>query len=217
MPPFAEKIANAKKKVQKKIAAQVKSMPAHMPIESLTLERGYIRNADDTECQQIPRMTPNSSGVVLMHYEEAKQWLEKTLVLSQDELALVVIGECKHHDKSKCNRLQLPVNISGEPLLLQACLHQMGAKMTKFASDGDDEIPITDTHVVSFTAGREDLTNEDWEILIHSPVKHMMKLLGDDVSEVAFVSPPWGRSFQHQGKRCLHSMPVQYNSMHVSR
>ena len=158
MPPFLEKISNAKKKVQKRIATQVKSMPAHVPIESLTLERGFIRNADDTDCQQISRMTPNSSGVVLMYYDDARQWLEKSLVLSQDELALVIIGDCKHADKSKCNRLQLPVNLAGEPLLLQACLHQMGAKLTKFASDGDEEIPITDTHVVSFTAGKEDLT-----------------------------------------------------------
>ena len=214
MPELVEKVSNIKRKIQKKIASQVKALPAHMPVECLVLEKGYIRNADDTECQQIPKIAPNVSGAVLMYYDEAQQWLERTLVLSQDELALIVIGECKHSDKSKCNRVQLPVSMNGEPLLLKACLHQMGAKMTQFATDGDIDIPNTDTHVISFTASKDDMAADDWQLVIQSPVKHMMRLLGDDISDVAFVAPPWERSFQHHAKKVQpqHASTVQFHA-----
>ena len=62
--------------------------------------------------------------------------------------------------------------------------------------------------------GKKISQNEDWDLLIQSPVKHMMKLLGDEVSEIAFVSPPWGRSFQHQGKKVSpqHASTVQFHA-----
>ena len=86
MPQTAVKLAQSEKKIQKKISSQVNTFPSQMPVENLTLERGFIPNADDTDCQQIPQIAPNSSGAVLMYYEETRQWLEKAAVLSRMNL-----------------------------------------------------------------------------------------------------------------------------------
>ena len=78
-------------------------------------------------------------------------------------------------------------------------------------------IPIADTHVIALTAVKEDMPPDDWYDVIPSPVKSMMKLLGDDVSDVTFASPPWGRSFQCQGKSFFHRAPTLYSFMLACR
>ena len=62
-------------------------------------------------------------------------------------------------------------------------------------------IPTNDTHVVCFTAVKDDMPKEDWDNVVAAPVKHMMRRLGDDLSDVTFIAPPWGRSFQKQAKQ----------------
>ena len=172
-----------------------------LPVEAMTIETGFLLNQDDTSCLQLQKIAPNVSGAVLMKYSEAKQWLEKRIVLSQDELVLIVVGACEHPEPDKCLKIQLPVSLNNEPLIVQGCLHQLGAKHVKVPSDDENVIPQTDSHVVSFTAMKDEIQTDTWESLIQSPVKHVLRLLGDEVADVAFVSPPWGRSFQRQNKK----------------
>lgn len=113
----------------------------------------------------------------------------------------MLIGACDHHETDKFCKIQLPVCLNNEPLIVQGCLHQLGAKHVKIPSDEDNVIPLTESQVISFMAVKDEIPTEAWEALIQSPVKHMIRLLGDDVSDVVFVSPPWGRSSQRQPKK----------------
>jgi len=201
MPPLGQKLQAANAKAKKKFQASARSLPVDLPVDALTIETGFLLNQDDTSCLQLQKIAPNVSGAVLMKYAEAKPWLEKRLVLSQDELVLIVVGVCDHQEPDKCLKIQLPVSLNSEPLIVQGCLHQLGARHVKVPDDVDNVIPQTDSQVVSFTAMKDEILPEIWDALIQSPVKNMLRLLGDDVTDVAFVSPPWGRSFQKQNKK----------------
>eukprot|EP00435_Cladocopium_sp_Y103_P025581 s3008_g6.t1 len=189
MPQIAQKLQKTKNKIQKKFQDFSKSLPANIPVESLCLKEGFLKNQDDSNCQQLPRMAPNVSGVVLMKFEDTSEWIEKTVVLSQDELAVVIIGKCRHDDPSKCCKIQLPVCLKDEPLILQACLHQLGAKHVKVENTDEHEIPLNETQVMSVTAVRQEIPDEAWENLLQSPVKSMLSLLGSDIADIVFVSP----------------------------
>eukprot|EP00435_Cladocopium_sp_Y103_P060985 s320_g22.t1 len=201
LPQIAQKLQKAKNKAQMKFQAQMRSVPANIPVENLLLKEGYLKNQDDTNCHQLSKMTPNGSGVYLMRFDDAKEWIERDVVLSQDELAAIVIGKCLHDDSSKCNRLQLPVCLGQEPLILQACLHQLGAKHVKWESQDENEIPSNDTQVMCITAVKQEIASETWDALLQAPVKVMTSLLGDEVADISFVAPPWGRSYQSNSKR----------------
>ena len=136
-----------------------------------------------------------------MRYDEARPWLDRQVVLSQDELVLVVIGKCEHEQCQQCRKIQLPVCYNDEPLILQACLHQMGTKHAVVSSDEDMVIPECDTQVISITGVRSEMSQECWDLIARSPVKQMMKTLGEEIAEISFVSPPWGRWFQKNLKR----------------
>ena len=201
LPQLGEKMKIAKKKLQRKFQSHSKALPAHIPVESLVLQHGFLRNADESDCQQIYKIAPNVSGAVLMRFEDAKPWLERQAILSQDELALIVIGTCGHGDAMDCCPIQLPVNVSGEPCILKACLHQVGAKHVTFVNDDDCEIPGNETVVVCLTAVKDEMQKDCWDGVIQAPVRQMVKLLGEDIAEIPFVSPPWGRSFQRNSKK----------------
>ena len=214
MPQVGEKIKLAKKKAQQKFQSQSRTLPANIPVECLTIQNGYIRYADDTPCSQLTKIAPNSSGVILMRYDEARPWLDRQVVLSQDELVLVVIGKCEHEQCQQCRKIQLPVCYNDEPLILQACLHQMGTKHAVVSSDEDMVIPECDTQVISITGVRSEMSQECWDLIARSPVKQMMKTLGEEIAEISFVSPPWGRSFQKNLKRVAPEMAqtVQFHA-----
>ena len=136
-----------------------------------------------------------------MRFEDAKPWLERQEILSQDELALIVIGSCGHGDSQDCCPIQLPANVSGEPCILKACLHQVGARHVTFVNDDDSEIPGNETVVVCLTAVKDEMQKECWESVIQAQVRQMVELLGEEIADIPFVSPPWGRSFQKNSKK----------------
>ena len=201
LPQLGEKMKLAKKKMQKKFQSHSKALPAHIPVESLVVQSGFLRNADESECQQIYKIAPNVSGAVLMRFQDAKPWLERQAILSQDELAVIVIGPCGHGDSLDCCPIQVPVNVSGEPCILKACLHQVGARHVTFVNDDDSSIPGNETVVVCLTAVKDEMQKECWESVIQAPVRQMLKLLGDEVADIPFIAPPWGRSFQRNSKK----------------
>lgn len=69
----------------------------------------------------------------------------------------MVIGACDHHETNKCCKIQLPVCLNNEPLIVQGCLHQLGAKHVKIPSDEDNVIPLTESQVISFTAVKDEI------------------------------------------------------------
>ena len=86
-------------------------------------------------------------------------------------------------------------------MAVQACLHNLGAKHVSLQCDDHDEIPCHETHVVCFTAYKEEIAVEDWLRLVRSPVKVILQRLFGENSDINFSTPPCGRSFLDGGKR----------------
>ena len=201
VPDIALKMEKARKKFQAKFQDQTKTMERDLPIEHLQLQDGFLKNADETTCTQIPKVMPNSSGVVIARYEDAAPWLENGSIISQDELSLIVIGRCLH-DGDECQRIRVPVTLNGEPLVVSGCLHHLGMKKAIVSGDDDHQFPVNETQVLAVTAFKDEIQEATWNAILKAPVKHMMQILSEDAGDVELLAPPWGRSFQRNGKRC---------------
>ena len=113
-------------------------------VDALVLQGGFVKNSDDTDCAQITKVIPNASGIVLMKPQDARPWIVANEVISQDELAIAVVGQCVDDSKT-CQKCQIPVTYNGDPLIIQACLHNLGAEHVPLQNDTHDEIPTHET------------------------------------------------------------------------
>lgn len=128
MPEVVDKVEKARQRVQQKFKDHAKDFFDNMPVDARVLQPGCIQNADETESQQMQKIMPNASGVVLLRYEVARPWIETGTPISQDELSVVIVGTCLHSNKCECNPVQLPVRLNDEPLVVSGCMHHLGAK-----------------------------------------------------------------------------------------
>ena len=201
-PEIANKVDRARKKIVGKFQEQAKSLLRNLPIESLTLQPGFLCKCDESDCIQLPRVTPNSCGVVLSSYDDAKEWLSNGSVISQDEFSLIVVGKCDHTEKAECQKVQLPVLLNQEPLVISGCLHHLGAKRASVCIDAQYDFPVTDTQVIAVTAYKDEFSEDLWNAVVRSPVKQIMQLLSKEAGDVDMLAPPWGRSFHRATKKC---------------
>ena len=164
----------------------------NLPVELLTLQEGFLQNVDETDSIQIPRVQPNSSGVVLARFCDAQPWLENGNPITQDDLSLVVIGQCHHENPEECRKIRVPVMLKNEPLVVMGCLHHLGAKKAEPSIEEQHQFPVVETQVVSVTAFKDEISEDAWLKLIRSPVKCIMQILSQEAGEVELLSPPWG-------------------------
>lgn len=196
MPDTMTKIANRRKKTQDKFRSASKAVVDDLQPHNFVLSEGFFLNEDGTPCVQQKHLTPNSTGVVIMKGPEAMQWIEKAQTLSQDELGVVVVGPCPCGDKARCKKIQIPAHdVSGFPVVLAGCFHDVGKKPIRIDSKHDTKIPIQDTVIISWTTYRDEVGNESWGKLISAPVKTTLEwALGSD-HDLVFSAPPWGRTY----------------------
>ena len=211
-PDVTSRRQKMQKKMLGKFAGPNRISEEDIRVDALALQPGCVRNADGTECLQATKVSPNSSGIVMMRYSEAKPWIVAQEVISQDELVVAVVGPCGENSES-CQKAQIPVMHGDDPLIIQVCLHNLGAKMVTLQYDEHDMIPEMESQVICLTAYKEEIETEVWSKLIRSPVRMMSQLLFGDQNDVSFLTPPWGRSFQLDGKRTDpdHASTVQFH------
>ena len=201
-PEVMTRLSKARTKIQNKIFGKDKSNQVNLQIGSLALQPGFLVNEDGTHACQINKLTPNTTGVMLMDETEALQWLQKHATISQDELAICVVGGEGISQEFEGQRIQLPVSHNNEPLIIQATLFNVGAKKITMSTDDSDDIPSSDTQVVSVTAFADEIGTDVWSAILQSPVKHIMKVLLPDDPDFSFLATPWDRSFQCDGRKC---------------
>ena len=201
VPDIITRVSRTKNKVQNRIQQQARQLPMDIPVEALALQPGFLFNEDGTDCCQIQKVTPNSTGVVLMSEDHALPWLQDRPVISQDEMALLVIGSKGACDEFDGQRIQIPVKYVDEPLIVQATLFNLGAKKASVPQTDFESIPVTDSHVVSITAYSDEIHAETWNMILQYPVKNIMKKLLPEQQDFSFLSSPWGRSYQKAGKK----------------
>ena len=201
-PDVMTRLSKARTKIQNKILGKNKQSPSNLEIDALALQPGFLVNEDGTHACQINKLTPNTTGVILMEEMEALQWLQKHATISQDELAICVVGGDGISAEYDGLRVQLPVSYKNDPLIIQATLFNVGAKKITMSTDDNEDIPGSETQVVSITAYADEIGTDAWSAILQSPVKHIMKTLLPDDPDFSFLATPWGRSFQCNCKRC---------------
>lgn len=185
------------KMLQKKNVQQVVLNPNDYQVKS-----GFLCNEDATPCVQRECFRGSSTGFTLMDADNAQTWLQQGQLVSQDELATLVVGKCPMEGSTKCQRVAVPVfDRQEQPLILDCCLHQMGHKKVSVKSVKTIDISINATAVVALTAYRDEIDPRMWEQLIVTPVKTLFDLLAITDVQLNLPSPPWGRSWRDaQGK-----------------
>eukprot|EP00435_Cladocopium_sp_Y103_P073917 s162_g45.t1 len=193
IPDIVAAPASQRKKVHERIRKPVRDFTHALNLEGIKVKEGFFRNEDNSLCVQRSDVVPKESGFCLMSFAQATPWLAQTTDLSEDELAVVVLGTCECSQSSKGQRVQIPAySAEGEPLVLSGCLHDLGKKHVK-ASRVETNILTPDSAVVSFTVCRDEISDEKWQEITVAPVKTVLDLCCEGLQ---LLAPPWGRVYQ---------------------
>eukprot|EP00438_Fugacium_kawagutii_P034629 Skav223585 [mRNA] locus=scaffold689:188752:193908:+ [translate_table: standard] len=200
MPEISQQAFKLQNKIKDKIRADPTRYPTQELPKHLQIQEGFLLNADGTQCPQLNMVQPNSTGVVLLNWEDAMPWLLPPQKLSVDELGIIVLGQCHCQDASACVQLTIPVySAPNNPMIVKGVLHQLGGKTIQVCNADDTKVPVSQTEIIAVTAFRDELGEGPWGELIQAPIKYCMSQLqlGDD-KPMQLPSPPWGRSFQRE-------------------
>ena len=193
IPDFSLQVGRRREKIRERVKMPARDFIASLDLSTVVVKESFFLNEDGSSCRQVVEITPQSTGVCLLDPSRAAAWLAHQSNLSQDELAIVVLGRCECPAHSPGKRVQIPAFCAdGEPLVLSGCLHDLGRKKVSI-SRVDTNILMPDSVVVSFTVCKDELSVEKWEEIMRMPVKATLSLSGIDVT---LLAPPWGRVFQ---------------------
>ena len=194
MPSLQFKHQQNKKKFQDKT-----SELNALDVNCIRIKPKFFINQDGTECCQRTTPQPNGAGVSVLSAPDAKPWLNQCI--SADEQAIVVLGICPCEDKQKCYRLNLPGYYGEDPMIFDACLHQVGQKPVKIHESQVQVHQVASSNVVALTAFKNEIGPKAWTKLVDAPVKVAMALLFQERESPQLLSPPWGRTFQDANGR----------------
>ena len=172
-------------------------------VESLTIKRGYFVNEDSTDVVQRSTILPSSAGIAVMNWNDAKQWLNRAETISQDELAILVVGECHGGGHGNCKRLSVPLYDGDEnPMIVSGCLHNLGRKEIQISKGDDSGVSVGASSIVCFTAFQEEMDINTWCAIRQNPVKVILDIVVDKEDSIQFPTPPWGRTWHDGKKKC---------------
>ena len=116
------------------------------------------------------------SGVAISNPEDALPWIKDPMKVSQDELAILILGECPC-PSTQCNRIQIPAIASDDKLVILAvCMHQLGNKEVECKAPDDTNVQVGKTAVVALTTNQDEIDEEIWQQVVKHPVKRFLKL-----------------------------------------
>ena len=169
--------------------------------DQFTLITDGFQNEDGSTPAIRGNVAPGATGIVLMDPIHAKHWVQAQKIISSDEQAVLVLGhECPSDDPRCCKRVQVAAQTSSNrPVVLAACLHNLGQKKISYGMIDPGNVTTQDTKTVAFTIYRDEFGFVEWNSFINQPVKYVMQALGSP--DDAFVSPPWGRSWFAAGAK----------------
>ena len=159
-------------------------------------------NEDDTIATVQQQVVPGSSGIVLLDPSGAEPWVVDQKTISADEMCVLVLGhDCPANNGAHCKPVQVPANNEdGKPIVIKACMHNLGQKMIKIKQCLQDDVPVSPSTVVAITIYRDELKVDEWHHVEQHPVKFALVALGISDNS-AVLTPPWGRSWQCAGSK----------------
>ena len=193
VPDVSTPVHRRRDKLKNAFKGSEKDVSAAIDLSCITIKEGFFLNEDGSACMQRPDIRPQTTGVCLLDPVRANQWLAHKAEISQDELAVIVVGRCDCQSRSPGKKLQFPAfHNAGEPLVLAGCIHNLGKKQVTTVK-ATSNIATLQSVVISLTVCRDEVSDETWDGIVRSPVKATLQLCSE---ELAFLAPPWGRVFQ---------------------
>ncbi len=207
------RLAQKNKTVNKKVKDQ-KFDHRQLCASDFRIKQGFFMNQDDTNCDQIDAIQSGCSGVCLMGSQEAIPWVQSEKVLSQDELAILVLGQCPATDKKSCKRITTPAfDQQNKSVLLSTCLHNVGKQEIKIQEQSKAaDIAVSSTVVCALTIYQDELEEGCWSRVLEAQVKACFDLLQQAGVTLTLPCAPWGRSWRNAQGKCT---PQLANSFQV--
>eukprot|EP00438_Fugacium_kawagutii_P025690 Skav203437 [mRNA] locus=scaffold1836:260356:264264:+ [translate_table: standard] len=167
-----------------------------------TISPGFFTRENDSDLPILTAMGVNQSGVCLVTWEEAQQWIGRSLPLIPDELAIIsFVREDVPKDVINFQEVTFPaLDRFGRRVLLKGMLWQLGAKCVKMVSN-NHTIVAPPTLVVAVTVWKDECSPSQWESICVNPVKTVMNMLDEDdpsLQPSTNVLQVWGRSFRDE-------------------
>lgn len=165
------------------------------------VQDGFLRNADETEAQQINTVRPQATGYCIMTAEQASSWTSANKTMSSDELALIVLGPLIGPTTLQTQSVEVPVRDKHErESLIAATVVQLGEKHIKTRLERDAAVPTKPTTVIAWTAWKDEYTEEAWQRLTRNPVECLQTSLKENGQEE--MPSTWGRSYRNGTAPC---------------
>ena len=185
--------------------------------ESFSLCGGFFVNSDGTSTAVLTKIVPGACGIILLDRPVAEDVIRNMANQPQDELAVLSLGhQCPH--PSTCDRvLRFPAQALGSEgqVLLQGCLHNLGARRVSIKLREGPSVSITSMVQCSFHAYSDEFSiSPTWSDVTASPAKVLMDLFKQS-GVLLLPVQPWARSFRFKGKPSTPAQcdAVQFNAM----
>ena len=172
-----------------------------MDLDGVHLEPGFLISADGSMVHQIGSLVPKKTGVVLVKESHIKNWLSEGQTISPDPLAAFVVGRLSKTTSLNPTELCLPArDTQGRPILLSGQLVQFGQSLVKYIHKEDEKSLDTHTKIVSITAWKDEINEDQWERIIQSPIKTMQVMIREHEQQSDFHAA-WGISYHKKGQQ----------------
>ena len=162
-----------------------------------TIEKGFLLNGDDSNCEQVSEIRPGQSGVVLVDHDKAIPWLREDTLLSPDEFAMLIIGKHDAGPKLKSTLINVPcTDVASRPTILLCTMVQLGQKPVKMKKYDSQNVMHEDCQVVSFTMWKSDFGQKDWECIVDQTPTFIRKVLAKEDMTASLIAI-WGKALRN--------------------
>eukprot|EP00435_Cladocopium_sp_Y103_P007880 s727_g2.t1 len=168
MPKLKSDEEHIRKQTAKKVA-KIGLSQGRVAASNFQIQHGFFYNQDGTPCSTCESLEHGATGVALVDPSEAIPWLKQSVSLSQDELAMLILGKCPV-ESSECQRLEVPaITDQKKPVLLACCMHQLGKNEVIFKQPDDVSVSIEQSTIIALTAFRDEIEDETWSRIVSHP------------------------------------------------
>ena len=180
------------------------------------VKMGFFQNQDGSCCNQIETIQAGCSGICVMSSTEAAPWIQNDHEMSQDELAILVLGHCPATDQKSCTPLTTPAfDKAGKPVLLSTCLHQLGKQNVKIQEQSKTaDVAVASTVVCALTIYKDEVDEGCWSKILEAPVKVCFEFLLQAGVSLTLPCAPWGRSWKNAQGKCVPALSESFQ-VHV--
>eukprot|EP00438_Fugacium_kawagutii_P033968 Skav229533 [mRNA] locus=scaffold451:267843:272915:+ [translate_table: standard] len=183
-----------------------KNKAAQLVASRFQIAEGFFMTHADKPLPVLAAINLKSTGVCLMDWEQATQYLSRDLPMASDELAIItLVGHSIPDDYPEHKEITFPaLDDKQRAVILRGNIWQLGDQKVKWVAR-EQSVKQAPTLVVACTVWRDEVSEAMWDDFCRSLVKTTLALLVD-VDTRSQILQVWGRSYRDDKSRCDPSM-----------